>query len=276
MRTFKLDTHSFKVAKAGSGPPMVFLHNGGSDHNIWHFQLPHFAATYTTYGVDFLGHGQSDRPDVPFDLDLCTRQLSQVIDKESLEQPVLVGNCIGAAAALEYVFHHPGKVRALILFNVCGGRIMLKETTGMAFDPSPAMKESYLALFKSTSKISWMHRRVLNTLFGPTPAPDHPVYLHLRNLQRGKAHPLSRWNLMRGLESFNKFSKPFRRPDNLPPTYLLWGEENKVLSVACGTKFSNQLKPDRYTRIKGTGHMAMSEKPDLVNLFLDEFLDEFC
>ena len=80
---------------------------------------------------------------------------------------------------------------------------------------------------------------------------------------------------MRGLDSFNKFSGTFPRPENLPPTHLLWGTENKVLSLSCGMALSTVLKPDRLTRIQGAGHMVMNEEPDRVNALIRGFLTDF-
>jgi len=252
---------------------MVFLHNGGSDHQIWHYQLPVFSQWYTTYALDLLGFGQSDKPDIEYDLELYRGLLKSFVESMGLTEPVLVGNCIGAAAALEYALLYPEGVKALILFNVCGGRIMLKKTTGLGLEAGPSMKEHYLTLFRSVGKIPWLHRYVVNQLFGPPPK-DNPVFEHLRDLQHTAEHANSRWNLMRGLDTFNKFSRDFDKPDGFPPTYLLWGEENRVLSATCGLELAVVLRPDRLSRLRGAGHMAMNEKPALVNLLVQQFLEE--
>ena len=275
METFLFRDIRVNYRKAGNGPAMVMLHNGGSDHHIWDYQIPFFAERHTVFALDLPGFGESDKPDIPYDLELYCELLEYFLRENRIARPVLMGNCIGAAAELEYALRHPEGVGALVLFNVCGGRIMLKKTTGFAFKPYRHVRSAYLAFFRLVNGIPWLHRRVLNRLFGSPPPDGHPVFQHLRDLQHRPEHALSRWNMMRGLESFNKFSGTFARPEDMPPAYLLWGTENKVLSLSCGMALSRVLEPDRLTRIQGAGHMAMNEEPDHVNALIQGFLTDF-
>ena len=275
METFLFRELRMKFLEVGKGPPMLMLHNGGSDHQIWKYQIPVFAERFTVFGIDLPGFGGSDKPDIPYDLDLYCELLTCFLRENRISRPVLMGNCIGASAALEVALRRPRDVAGLVLFNVCGGRVMLKKTTGFAFQPYRRMRNAYLTFFRLVNAVPWLHRRVLNRLFGSPPPDNHPVFRHLRDLQHRPGHEVSRWNLMRGLDSFNKFSGTFPRPEDLPPTHLLWGTENKVLSLSCGMALSRVLAPDRLTPIPGTGHMAMNEQPDRVNGHIQDFLLDF-
>jgi len=275
MKTFLFRDLRVRFWETGKGPAMILLHNGGSDHHIWDGQIPFFAHGHTVFALDLPGFGESDKPDVPYDLALYSELVTRFIRERQADRPVLMGNCIGAAAALEVALRHPEEVGGLVLFNVCGGRIMLKKTTGFAFRPIPGLRAAYLLLFRVVNGIPWTHRRVLNRLFASPPPDGHPLFEHLRDLQHRPGHEVSRWNLMRGLDSFNKFSGTFPRPENLPPTYLLWGTRNKVLSLPCGMALSRVLAPHRMTPLQDAGHMAMNEQAGRVNALVQAFLADF-
>ena len=252
-------------------PPVVLLHNGGADHRIWDAQVLALADRHDVVAVDLLGFGESEKPDIPYRLDLYCSMLERVVAQLGLDGPVLVGNCIGSATALEYATRHPGAVRALALFNVCGGRTMLRRSTGLSFDASPWRRPFFLASARLVNAVPFLQRRITDTLFG-RPARDLPIYGHIAAQQRTDWHPRSRWNLMRGLDSFNKYGEPYARPDGLPPVLLIWGTANRVLSVECGRDLAAGLRPERQVEIPDAGHLVMCEEPERVNALVGEFL----
>ncbi len=79
--------HRVAYARAGGGPAMIFLHNGGSDHRIWDRQLERFAGSHQLFAVDLLGYGESDRPEIDYTLELYVAMLEALIDHHRLERP---------------------------------------------------------------------------------------------------------------------------------------------------------------------------------------------
>lgn len=80
--------------EVGSGEPILFLHNGGSGHWIWHYQIQHFAKKYRVFAFDMLGYGASDRPNVIYDLNFYTQMTDEIIEQLNLQNLILVGNCV--------------------------------------------------------------------------------------------------------------------------------------------------------------------------------------
>jgi pimeloyl-ACP methyl ester carboxylesterase len=251
--------------------PVFLLHNGGADSRIWDAQVGALAADHDVAAIDLPGFGESDKPDVPYDLDLYVRTLDEVVATLGAKRPILIGNCIGAATALEYATIHPGAVRALVLFNVCGGRVMLRRSVGFDANPAAWRRRPFLATAWIVGRVPFLHRRVVDTLFGG-PRRGLPIHGELAAIQRTGWHRRSRWNLIRGLESFNKYGRPYARPDGLPPALLAWGAANRVLSPACGRELAKGLRPERFVEIDGAGHLPMVEEPERVNAMIREFL----
>ncbi|MGH2751614.1 MAG: alpha/beta fold hydrolase [Actinomycetota bacterium] len=67
--------------------------------------------------MDFLGHGQSDKPDHSrhYTMELFARQAVALLDHLDLPEAVVAGTSLGANVALEVVNHAPGRTRAIFV-----------------------------------------------------------------------------------------------------------------------------------------------------------------
>lgn len=98
-------------------PVVVFLH--GATVSMLEFDrlLPFFtAANYTCLQFDFFGCGYSDRPASQHNLNLFTRQLSELLSGLAISGRVhLVGHSLGAAVAAHFARRYPAQVAKIIL-----------------------------------------------------------------------------------------------------------------------------------------------------------------
>jgi pimeloyl-ACP methyl ester carboxylesterase len=117
MRT--LVTASGKVVsyeKRGSGPPLVLIHGGFSDHRTnWEFVQPIWHSEFTTYAIARPGRGQTP---AAADRALEDDARDAVVLIESIGEPVfLLGHSFGAHVALAAAAMAPARVRKLILYE---------------------------------------------------------------------------------------------------------------------------------------------------------------
>ncbi|MBK8316468.1 MAG: alpha/beta fold hydrolase [Acidobacteria bacterium] len=138
MKEFKFRDYSVKYIDEGSGEPMVFLHNGGNDHQIWGRQIEHFKKTNRVLALDYLGFGESDKPRIELTLPLYSEMVGEFIDQLKLAPVTLVGNCMGSAMSFDYTLHNPGKVKRLILFNIASEKHLLAGPLGKVYQTFPA------------------------------------------------------------------------------------------------------------------------------------------
>ena len=273
MKSLSLGSGTVKYVEVGSGEPMLFLHNGGSGHWVWHYQIQHFAKKYRVFAFDMLGCGASDRPNVTYDLDFYAQMTDEILAQLNLQNVTLVGNCVGAAAALECSFRDSTRLKALILFNLCGGHDMMTPLVRLASLPLPGfLKPIHRATQKMIEHIPGVITTAVRTNYAAPPNLTDPVFLAESKEAHSPAQTMSRLNLKRGLSSFNKFSHDFALPTYLPPTVVFWGQQNRVLPLANGVQFCERLQPTRTHIVEGTGHLLMAEKPDYVNLKIENFL----
>ena len=109
------------VREAGTGPGVVCLHSNASSSAQWRALMDLLAPSYHVLAPDSYGSGKS--PEWPSDRVIALR------DEVALIEPVLaragtpagplalVGHSYGAAVALVAALAHPGRVRALALYE---------------------------------------------------------------------------------------------------------------------------------------------------------------
>jgi pimeloyl-ACP methyl ester carboxylesterase len=273
IKSLKLGANTVKYVDAGSGETMLFLHNGGSGYWVWHYQIQHFAKKYRVLAFDMLGCGASDRPNVPYDLKFYTDMVDQIIKKLDLQNVILVGNCVGSGAALEYALLHPGKLKALIVFNLCGGPEMMTPLVRLASLSMPNIFDPiHWAALKIFEHIPGVIDSAVRTNYAVNPDTNDYVFIEEIKAANNPSQTRSRINLKKGLASFNKFSHDFVVSEYLPPTKVFWGQNNKVLSAKNGLQFCERLQPEQFEIIEKAGHLAMAEKPDYVNSQIERFL----
>jgi pimeloyl-ACP methyl ester carboxylesterase len=268
------NNQSWNVLEVGQGQPIVFLHNGGGTLWNWTHQLEFFAGSYRVIAVDLPGFGRSGRP-TPLNLPGYAHGLAQLLTHLELDRPVLIGNCIGAAIALEVALHSPQRIAGLAVFNVCGGLKML---------PAPL---AFWAGWRPQAR--WL-KQLHETLFGLFSHPDlqwfgaHRIYAHgqpvfpaalERQVQAERRDPRLRgsmYQLALGLESFNVFTQARHKPEDFPPVLLGWGAQNRTLEPHWADVIATWLRPERLRLIPETGHLPMYEQPAAFNRELEAFL----
>jgi len=105
----------------GEGPAVVFIHGSGGHHAAWWQQIPYFRTNYSVVTLDLRGFGRSCADQDEYDSLEFPGDILAVLDDAGLDRSVLVGQSIGAAAALKLAVRHPDRVAGLVLAHSLGG-----------------------------------------------------------------------------------------------------------------------------------------------------------
>jgi pimeloyl-ACP methyl ester carboxylesterase len=112
MPTLTIDGYQMPYTVAGSGPPLVLLHDGFLHSPAWDRQVEPFAQHYQVIRYDRRGYGSSLLPTQPYSL---LADLAGLLDTLQLAQVTLIGASMGGGLAVEFALHHPQRVRQLVL-----------------------------------------------------------------------------------------------------------------------------------------------------------------
>jgi pimeloyl-ACP methyl ester carboxylesterase len=99
----------------GQGRTLVLLHGMWSNHGVWRRIVPELARDNEVLLVDHMGHGKSDRMQVPYRPATYASDLGHLLDAVERNKAVLLGFSLGASVAQEYYFQKPSVVEALVL-----------------------------------------------------------------------------------------------------------------------------------------------------------------
>jgi pimeloyl-ACP methyl ester carboxylesterase len=107
--------------EAGSGNPVIFIHEFAGDHRSWEPQLRFFARYFRCIAYDARGFPPSDIPDDParYSQVHARDDVVAVLDHLKLERAHVVGLSMGGFAALHVGIAYPQRARSLVIAG-CG------------------------------------------------------------------------------------------------------------------------------------------------------------
>jgi len=109
--------------EAGTGTPILFLHEFASDHRGWEPQMRAFARRYRCIAYSARGYAPSD---VPADKNAYSyqhvmRDAVAVLDHLKIDQAHLIGLSMGGYTSVQVALNHPGRVRSMVLAGTGSG-----------------------------------------------------------------------------------------------------------------------------------------------------------
>jgi pimeloyl-ACP methyl ester carboxylesterase len=116
---FEHEGHRLAYDVIGEGKRTVILTHGLLMSRKMHRPLSHRLAErgYRAVSLDFLGHGDSDRPDdmTAYSMQGFGRQILALLDHLGVEQAVVQGTSLGANSTLEAAVIAPERIRGMVI-----------------------------------------------------------------------------------------------------------------------------------------------------------------
>jgi pimeloyl-ACP methyl ester carboxylesterase len=273
MNFFESSVGRLAYVDLGEGPTcIIFLHNGGDCSDLWLHQIQHFSKTHRVLAPDLIGFGQSDRSARALTIDLQLKALTEWATHLNLSDYSIVGNCIGAALAVELSKSMTCKAKRLVLVNLCIGAQGLAPGLALTTRVLKASGSLGASLVKLISKSEFLSKRIQRGTWIGGQFEFNPVF---QALSKNAAHPLqfqSRMGLVLGLPSFDEWWQRLVSSELSVPTHLFWGSKNTVIPLTTGLKVKDRLQALSFVEFKNSGHLPMAEEPELFNQELAKIL----
>jgi len=240
----------------GTGPAVTFVHGSGGHHAAWWQQVAALRDDYTVITLDLRGFGgtrwdgEHDARAFPGDI---VAVLDAVAGASGPARSVLIGQSIGAAAALRAALSRPGRVAGVVLAHSLGG-----------------MRDEELTALVRADRAAAERLPVLDRLLTPGFRDRRPDLAFLFR-QMGTFNTAT----MQDLRNLNSDGPLLDEVAAAPfPVLLLAGEQDAVLSPATVRRAGELLPSARVEIVPGAPHSMYWETPDLFNDAVRKFLAE--
>ncbi|MGP4025991.1 alpha/beta fold hydrolase [Actinomadura sp. 3N407] len=228
----------------GSGPAVLLVHGSGGHHAAWWQQVAPLRERFTVVTVDLRGFGKSDSTMPEFDSRDFPGDIVAVLDREHLTDVLLVGQSIGAVAALRAGLARPDRVGGVVLAHSLGGISHPELSRLVAGDRAEAVKLPVID--RLLSKGFQENEKARTFLFQQMGTFNVAKMADLRNL------------------SVNGPSIDEVIASGLDVTFLA-GEDDAVLRPATVRRAHELVKGSRLELVPGAPHSMYWERPDLFN-----------
>lgn len=264
-----LDAQGIRTRYLMAGDPfkplLLLLHGVGGHAEAYSRNLGAHGEHFWTVAIDLIGHGWSDKPDLPYQLADYENHVLGVLQALGRDSAMISGESLGGWVATWLAVHHPERVERLVL-NTAGGWTAHPEvmtrlktlSTEAATDPSwerIRTRLEFLMCNKSTVSDDLIETR-------------RRIYA-----QPGFGDAMRRIMCLQEME--------IRRPNMITeaqyrsikaPTLVVWTSHDPTATPAEGAQIADLIPGSRFIVMNQCGHWPQYEDAALFNQVHIDFL----
>lgn len=166
----KSKIHYYEIGNSKSRTAIVFIHGWTCSADFWKDSFNAFPQN-RVIAIDLIGHGQSDKPNAIYSMDLFAKSIDAVLTKEKIEKAVLVGHSMGTPVARQYYRLFPAKTAGIVIVDGALRPYMSSEEFDKFFAPvrsnyvqnAPNFINGMLQPIKDAALRDWIRERMLAT-----------------------------------------------------------------------------------------------------------------
>ena len=232
----------------GRGDALLLTHGYGATSHMWDPQLDALGERFRVVVWDLRGHGRSDAPadESQYSEEAAIGDMTAILDACGVARAVVGGLSLGGYLSLAFHLAHPGRVRALMLFDTGPGYRSedgRKRWNAMAEDLARGLEERGMAALGSGAEVSrGEHRSVRGLVLAA-----------------------------RGILA----QRDARVIESLPtigvPTLVLWGEHDAAF-VKPGEYMAAKIPGATRVLVPRAGHAANLDQPQAFNAAVTSFV----
>jgi len=117
MPTAQVNGITMYYEQHGAGEPLLLINGLGADITLLTAIMNSFARRCRVVAFDNRGAGRTDKPDVPYTIELMAADTAALLDVLHLERVNVLGISMGGRIALELALSHPDRVGRLVLVS---------------------------------------------------------------------------------------------------------------------------------------------------------------
>jgi len=250
----KLDGARVHYKSYGKGrDALVLVHGWGCNMGHWRDQIADLSKRNRVITLDLPGHGESNKPQVAYTMDLFANAIDAVMRDAKVEHAVVVGHSMGTPVARQFYRKYPQKTLAIVIVD-----------GGLRPFGTKEMREQFLAMFRGPNYKeagAQMFSQMMSTM---APPDRERVKTSFANTPQHV--------LVSAMESMSDDALYGSDPMKVPVFAILakspfWPPDTE--------QFFRSIAPDfEFQMWEGVGHFLMMEKPQQFNEAVIAFLNK--
>jgi len=246
-------------------PVLLLLHGSGGHAEAYVRNLEAHAEHFSTWSIDMLGHGYTDKPGHPLEVAHYVEHLVAVLDAIGAQRASLSGESLGGWVVARAAGDHPDRVERLVL-NTAGGsqadlEVMKRIVTlSMAAAENPTWETVQ-------ARIKWLMADKSKD-YDDIVASRQRVYRQpgfvaaMRDIMALQDPEIRQRNLL-GPEEYGAITAP---------TLVLWTSDDPTADVSEGRRMASMIPGARFEVMQGCGHWPQYEDAKTFNRLHIDFL----
>jgi pimeloyl-ACP methyl ester carboxylesterase len=254
----------------GIGRPVVFVHGYAASSATWRQVAHSLSDSYRTVALDLMGFGRSEKP--ARQLYTIERQASLLrgfLAQLDLDDFVLVGHSYGGGVCLSLLrLDHGLHIRGLALMDtICYPQPL---PTGVRLLRMPVVGGLALRLLPAEAVVRYTLRQGYHK---PVVLNPELVKAYAEALRSPGGRQAMVETARRILpQDVDGLVRSYARISY--PTFILWGERDRIIPVALGRRLSGQIPgaASQMVVLKDCGHVPQEEMPERTAELIGDFL----
>jgi 2-hydroxy-6-oxonona-2,4-dienedioate hydrolase len=246
-------------------PTLVLLHGSGGHAEAYVRNLESHAEHFSTWSIDMLGHGYTDKPGHLLEIPHYVEHLAAFLDTIGAQRAHISGESLGGWVASRFAVDHADRLERLVL-NTAGGS---------QADPE-VMKRIITLSMAAAENPSWetVQARIKWLMADKSKNYDDIV----ASRQRVYRQP----GFVSAMRDIMALQDPEIRQRNLmspsdygainAPTLVLWTSDDPTADTTEGRRISEMIPGARFEVMEGCGHWPQYEDPKTFNRLHIDFL----
>ena len=260
-KTITRGPHTLFYRDEGSGPPVILLHGFAEDGSIWNKQTEQLKANYRLLIPDLPGSGHSSALTDETSMEKMAEELLLLLDREDLQQCVLIGHSMGGYISLAFAEKYPERLKGLGLFH---------STAYADTEEKKSARRKSIEFIRKNGSSAFIRQSTPN-LFAPGTRNDHPELIN---------EMIDRYSSFSPDSLVYYYEAMIRRPDRTAvleraknPVLFVIGNHDQAVPPQQALQQSHIPTLSHIHILNHSGHAGMLEEPGQSYRILQSYLN---
>ena len=249
----------------GEGEPLVLIMGYGSDIGWWFRQIPALSQEYRVVVFDNRGAGRSDKPDIPYTMEMMARDVAGLLDVIGIDSAHIYGVSMGGYIAQHFALCYSKRVTSLILgCTSFGGSHRVK---------SPPEIRDLLHNYERIKQLTPEEhaRETLDVIVSPEFIRNNQDVVG-QFIRKVTEYVTPVHGLIRQKEAIDSHNTYDRLPKMKAPTIVICGDADRMIPVENSRLLASRIPNAELIMLEKIGHGFFLEAADEANKVILDFL----